>query len=419
MQDTTSMYHSLLKMLLSRDNYYKYIHFIKQETLQDELKTIIKDLDYYYGEHDTVDTIDPADFIVWFGNVRHRSYSSDILECYKNLLEKVGTAKPELAETIIKHFNTEALRKHIEEVFEQKKEDGIGDIVDLCKDYMANATLSTKFDSCFHDMETEEEEEVYKERQLAWRLSCLNESIGKIGPGDFGIVFAGTNSGKTSFLCSEVSYMCTQIKDRPILWFYNEGSFHKLKLRFWSSCLGMTNQQLREYPDVAKEEYRQYCGGDINKVRFYNATNMSIYDVEHVASVYKPGLIIIDQLDNLSGFDKSQRDDIRALKLFQRARSISINSDCPMIVADQATNTEYFTKDGEKRCVRYLSKHQLQGSRIAKQSTAEFMIGIGYDSEDPETRFITTPKVKSLEGDNNNELERQAWFKREIARFED
>lgn len=416
---TTNMYHSLIKMLFNRENYYKYIHFLRQETLPEELKTIVKDLDFYYGEHDTVDNVNADDFLVWFGNVRHRSYSSDLLECHKALLEKVVSSKTELAETVIQHFNTEALKKHIEEVFEEKKEAGVSDIVDLCQDYLKTATLSTKFDSFFHDMDAPDEEENYGGGQLSWRLSCLNESIGRIGPGDFGIVFAGTNAGKTSFLCSEVSYMCTQISDKPILWFYNEGSFHKLKHRFWSACLKMTSQQIRDYPEVAKEEYRTYCNGDINKVRFYNATNMSIYDVEHISNTYRPALVVIDQLDNLSGFDKSQRDDIRALKLFQRARSISINCACPMIVADQATNTEYFTKDGEKRCVRYLSKHQLQGSRIAKQSTAEFMIGIGYDSEEPETRYITTPKVKSLEGTNNNELERQAWFRREIARFED
>lgn len=53
---------------------------------------------------------------------------------------------------------------------------------------------------------------------LRWRLQSLNEMLGSLRRGDFGFVFARPESGKTTFLASEVTYFAGQT-DKPILWF--------------------------------------------------------------------------------------------------------------------------------------------------------------------------------------------------------
>lgn len=417
MDNEAGLSHSLIKMLLDRETYYKSINFVKLPVLADEIKTIITDLDYYFLDCEETDKINIDDFGVWFSTIRHSNYSSDALGYYLEIFNKVKRAKTEQVEKLLECFNLAALKFDIENAL--AKDNSVQTVIDICQQYLKQSVFSSRYEQFFHDMDDDESDINYTEKQLPWRLACLNKSIGRIGPGDFGIIFGGTNAGKTSFLCSEVSNMMNYT-DKPILWLYNEGYFVKLKYRFWSSCLKLTNTQILQNIAETKEKYREYCKGNINKVRFCDATKMSIYDVENLVREIQPGLVIIDQLDNLSGFDKSQRDDIRALKLFQRCRAIAINNSCPILVSDQAVGTEGNKKDSSERWYkRYLGKEQLQGSRQAKQSTAEFMIGIGYDAATPDARYITTPKVKSLEGENNNESQTEAWFLRQYARFKD
>lgn len=424
MNNETNMGHALIKLMFNREHYYHYVNFIKKEMLTEHIVLVLEDLDHYYTDQDEVQQVNLSDFMMWFSNIAHRSFSPDLMEMYKQLLLKVGESKSETAEGLIEYFNLEALKRDIEKTFTDSS--SIPEIVEICKKYMQTSKLSHKLDSNFCDMEHDESATAkYYENQLNWRLGCLNTSIGTIGAGDFGIVFAGTDAGKTSFLCSEVSFMLKQLKENDnILWFFNEGSIVKLKMRFWSACLGKTNTEMYENLPQYKELYREYCEGNINKVRFYKATDLSISDVGHLVKTYKPRLVIIDQLDNLAGFEKAARDDIRALKLFQRARSIAIDNECCMMVTDQATETQgiiYNKETGKKEMwyKRWLTKEQLQGSRLAKQSTAEFMIGIGYDPETPDLRYITTPKVKSMGGTNDNELQAKTYFRKATAVYED
>lgn len=53
---------------------------------------------------------------------------------------------------------------------------------------------------------------------LRWRLNCLNVSLGSLRKGDFGFIFARPETGKTTFLCSEGSYMLSQ-SESPLVWF--------------------------------------------------------------------------------------------------------------------------------------------------------------------------------------------------------
>ena len=53
---------------------------------------------------------------------------------------------------------------------------------------------------------------------LRWRLKFLNQSLGSLRKGDFGFIFARPETGKTTFLASEVSKMI-QETDGDILWF--------------------------------------------------------------------------------------------------------------------------------------------------------------------------------------------------------
>jgi replicative DNA helicase len=72
---------------------------------------------------------------------------------------------------------------------------------------------------------TDDLESLYKDTWatagLRWRLDSLNKRLGSLRKGDFGFIFARPETGKTTFLSSEVSYMAAQLSEEagPILWF--------------------------------------------------------------------------------------------------------------------------------------------------------------------------------------------------------
>lgn len=72
---------------------------------------------------------------------------------------------------------------------------------------------------------------------LRWRLKTLNEIFGSLRKGDFGFVFARPETGKTTFLASETTYMAEQLSDDagPILWFNNEEQGNKVKIRCYQA----------------------------------------------------------------------------------------------------------------------------------------------------------------------------------------
>src|SRR5690606_3475037 len=89
---------------------------------------------------------------------------------------------------------------------------------------------------------------VVREPGLKFRLSFLQKALGSLRKGDFGFIVARPETGKTAFICSEVSYMATQLNDDdgPILWFNMEDEGKKVKLRIIQATLGAT------VPDINK-----------------------------------------------------------------------------------------------------------------------------------------------------------------------
>ena len=89
---------------------------------------------------------------------------------------------------------------------------------------------------------------------LRWRLQTLNRMLGSLRRGDFGFIFARPETGKTTFLASEVSNFAQQLHARmanndeehvgPILWFNNEEQGDKVYLRVYQAYFGITLEEL-------------------------------------------------------------------------------------------------------------------------------------------------------------------------------
>jgi hypothetical protein len=246
---------------------------------------------------------------------------------------------------------------------------------------------------------------------LRWRLSSLGKSLGPLRVGDFGFIFARPESGKTTFLADQVSFMAEQC-DRPVIWFNNEEQGEKVVSRLYQASLGITTQALFSNLTKWKELYKQKTDG---RIKVYDSAVLRRRDVDRICAKYNPGLIIIDQIDKVKGFE-ADRKDLEFKEIYQWARELAKKYG-PVIAVCQAGGT------GEGK--KWLTMDDVDSSKTSKQGEADWILGIGKSNNEgmESVRHFCISKNKLLgDSDTIPELRHgkfEVIIKPEIARYQD
>lgn len=222
---------------------------------------------------------------------------------------------------------------------------------------------------------------------LRWRLPSLNKSLGSLRKGNFGFLFARPETGKTTFLASEITFMLTQLKedDGPIIWFNNEQVGAEVMLRVYQGYFGVTLEQLLGNPKKFKAEFQHRVRG---RFKLIDDANIDRARVEKVCKQLKPSLVIFDQIDKIKGF-AADREDLRLGAIYIWARELA-KSYCPVIGVCQA--------DGTAENVKWLTMEHVSNAKTSKQAEADWILGIGkVNAEGAEhTRYLHISKNKLL-----------------------
>ena len=246
---------------------------------------------------------------------------------------------------------------------------------------------------------------------LRWRINWLNKSLGSLRKGDFGFIFARPETGKTTFLASEITHMVSQT-DGDILWFNNEEQGTKVGIRVYQATLGLTTQALFAYKPTHKARYKTITNNRIKILDFEDSSSKN--RIESVLKQYNPALIIFDQIDKIRGF-KGDRNDLELKQIYQWAREIS-KTYAPVIAVSQAS--------GEAEGKLFLTMDMVDGSKTAKQGEADWILGIGKEQDNTSrSRYFNITKNKLIgDKDTSPDLRHgstQVLIKPEIARYEE
>lgn len=222
--------------------------------------------------------------------------------------------------------------------------------------------VTTDYEFVNDDLEVLVNESVTKPG-LRWRLGILNKMLGSLRVGDFGFLFARPETGKTTFLASEVTHMAEQTS-QPILWLNNEEQGSKVMLRCYQAALGVDMTTLFRDMAAHKKKFMELTHGNI---RLYDSGHIHKKTVEKLCKQLKPALIVFDQIDKIQGFD-SDREDLRLGTIYQWARELAKDY-APAIGVCQA--------DGTGEGVKWLNMGHVANAKTAKQAEADFILGIG------------------------------------------
>jgi hypothetical protein len=246
---------------------------------------------------------------------------------------------------------------------------------------------------------------------LRWRLNSLNRALGSLRKGNFGFIFARPETGKTTFLCSEVSHMAGQA-DGPIIHLNNEQPGAEVQLRYYQATLGYTMEQLYSNQKAAHEAFMEKTQG---KILLYDSAQIHRKQVEKLCELHKPSLLLYDQIDKIQGFD-SDRDDLRLGAVYQWARELA-KTYCPAIGVCQS--------DGTGEGVKWLTMAHVANAKTSKQAEADWILGIGkvHDPGYERLRFLHLSKNKLIgDMDTDAKLRHGKWevlIDPEVGRYRD
>ncbi len=374
---------SLLKACLKKENFELIYPHINKEVYASETRQILSHIERIYAS--SVDHIPVENITDIYVNRIDKNADKNVL---LSLIQNIKNTPDCLVNDIVKHYAKK-------ELILQLQQDHLDDnqMRSFVQRFEEKLTATSEWQIADNSATSVFSPVLLK--GLEWRLSILRNGIGSLRKGDFGIVGAFVDTGKTSFLCSELTHFAKQVSDdKPIIYFNNEGSADRIQRRLWSCALNISTYEILENPKSYEAAYAKAIGG-MNKILVVNVSGKHAKDIEKFVKQHTPSIIVFDQLDHVSGFEKKSALPVDRLKhLYQWARELA-SENCPALAVSQCDRTVMKGSVSEQvETQKYIGMHQLDGSKIAKQSAADFIITIGCDLNAENIRYINIPKNK-------------------------
>lgn len=382
----------IIKLLLNNKYYIKYYNIILNNNKNNKyiykLLIVIKEL---YTKHPK-ETYEPVDLRAAF-HIAYPALQKDESDYFDKIFVDIDAAKIDdsLAEQLFQSFYQQVKADEIAllavQVAQGHKK--YQELVDYTKELDTPAVQ----DADVHVISTsikEIHDNKLAGKGLRWRLNTLNRAIGSLYKGYFGFIFARPETGKTTFLASEVTFMGSQTSDN-ILWINNEESGPNVVWRCYNSLLGLSSEEIKRDLNDAEQRWAGSLG---SRLKFVDNPGITKSQIEELCKLYQPALIVFDQLDKVHGFD-AERYDLLMKKKYQWARELS-KTYGPVIGVCQAGGT------AENK--RYLEMNDIDSSHTAKQGEADWILGIGKlnDAGYEKVRYLSICKNK-LPGDDDTD----------------
>lgn len=388
---------TILKVLATKDNHGVYAGSIPMDILDPVTRVIINDLGKFYDEtgQDTAE-----EFQAWF-DLAHPKLKDEARAKMRLIIKAMQGDVPQglldgliarLEDARHAHVMASVLEKYSagEEVSVSKAVQRLADSSPVSNGDMPLVTAS--IDSLL--------DEEQNDWGFHWRLDCLNSSMRPLRPGDFIILCARIDQGKSSFLASELSHMAPQVDElfphegRHIVILNNESLGSRMKTRFINATLNMSTQELVQARASGTKIWQETlkAWGNREVIQIYDVHDRPLSYLEQIIRRTQPAILVVDMLDNVP-FDGTvanggQRTDQILEAAYQRARIWAVKYNCIVIATSQLSATAAGSL--------YPGLHELSNSRTGKAGAADavLMIGHSLETEMQNSRWISLPKNK-------------------------
>lgn len=402
-----------LQLLKYRDKHDRMIGAVPLAALSPQTQIILKDFSRWFREFDGAHAIDLDLFPGWFGQV-HPGVKPEAMAVFNELFKKT---RKDVAEHIeggmTKRWVAAATAHKVTAMLERWQ---AGEEVDLGIELKASVEqYDQQVDRKVKNPQVLDRiEDLLKAEEddtgLHWRLDCLNKHIKPLVGGDFIVIAARPDKGKTSFCASELTFMASQLdkvypgENRCILHFNNEGPGKRIITRNFQAALGCTVEELvdlaskpadkefEHYGTLVRQRYAEALGGRAGALRVFDIHGLWNHEVEDLIRLYNPAVILFDMVDNIKfggeATNNGQRTDQLLEAMYQWARMMGVKYDTAVMATSQLSADA----DG----LTFPTLPMLKDSKTGKQGAADVIITIGSVNEPmlATSRYIGTTKNK-------------------------
>ena len=413
----------LLRLLKHRDNYEKYARAVPEGAVEPHTKVLLKDLGMFFKENADCNLADPDSFASYF-KLAHPKLKPESTAVLVGMIRASGEDVPsEVASGIVSRLTSARAAIDMASALERWN---AGDEFDLQATLRLIADRApvgqNKMPIVTYDIDAMLRDEE-NDWGFSWRLNCMNQSMRPLRPGDFGIVAARVDQGKTTWFASELTHMAPQVdvlfpdQNRSIIYLNNEGVGKRIIQRCYQAALNATVTDLVELSKkgTIRADYLKALGGR-EVIRVLDVHDHPLSSLEDMVARMNPALVVVDMLDVVP-FDGSAnnggtRTDQLLEAAYQRARFWAVKYDCAVIAASQLSAEA----DGNL----YPPLASLANSKTGKPGAADWVAMLGA-SNDPlmrESRWVSLPKNKLARSGFPKDPRSEVIFKGDTARVE-
>lgn len=395
-----------LRLLRKRKHYERIAGAVPQRGMDVRTKVVLDDMGRFYREFPEVQDIPAEGFTIFFHSI-HPKLSDDDLAVYQQLLRLAFNEDAEegLMDGLLARLMQVAMSTQVLDLVEKFNQGGEVDLItgltQIGDEYNATITRKVKNPQVLDRIEDLLLAE-QNETGLAWRLECERQYIKPVVPGDFIVVAARPDKGKTTWCASELTYMAAQVdsiwpgEGREIMWLNNEGPGRRIVTRTFQAALNYTTEQLIEHSQAGtlRDQYREALGGRGGALRIYDIHGWTNIQVEDLVRSRRPALVLFDMIDNINfvgmASNNGQRTDQLLEAQYQWARVLGVKYDCATMATSQ------ISADGDG--LQFPTLPMLKDSKTGKQGAADVIITLGTvnDAMLVKSRYIGCTKNKKV-----------------------
>lgn len=408
----------LLRVMRKRNEYYKLKDLIPKTNLDPKTIAIVEDFGKYYERYPSHKDVDMLTFIPQFQSW-HPGMKDELKNQYNAVFRTAwaADADDDQRKNIMSNLAEIEMVTKLANIAERHNDGDVEDVfheVNMTMDgYRQRLGLRAiqYIDIPIGELLQDE----FDDTGVSWRLDCLNTSMRRLRPGDFGIVAGRPDKGKTTFLTSEVTHFAPQLPaDRNIIWLNNEGPGRRIIPRLYQSALNYSMDDMKREHSAGKlvDAYRSSVTR-LDKIRIIDVHGFNTGQIEAILEESNPGVIIYDMIDNIKGFGSESRTDLQLEEMYKWARERSVKYDCIGLATSQISN------DGDG--LQFPTLGMLKDSKTGKQGACDFQLMIGA-SNDPGligSRYLSLPKNKLRRPDGASDPRAEVIFDGVRARYKD
>ena len=389
----------ILRTLLTKEKYDKLKSEIEESIFQNGAREIYKTIGYIYRDNPNITEINFSDLKLAYFNTY---YPNTSFASQKNIHELINSIENQESPS------DDVVSTALKSMYRIKKAD---ELARICLSISNNPSSNSlkeveKFMANVDEEQTQQESEavtkdvdkiveaLQEQGEFKFNLPSLQTATNGIGRGNFMIVFARPDVGKTAFWVSLVaSPEGFAWQQKKVSIFANEEPAIRTQMRLLNASTGLQRGNiLNGSRDLAKQKWATISPYIDN----FDCVGKTMDDLDEYCSTNDVDILVIDQLDkiNVSGKYNATHEKLR--EVYTQSRELAKRHDILVIGMSQASAEA----QGRSR----VTFSTMENSKTGKAAEADIILGIGKEDEvenylEDCVRFVTLSKNK-LTGDH-------------------